>query len=230
VFLPRLTDRNGTPFEDEAFVMKLTSMQKMLGVIALVVVAIVAVIALLIVPKFAEMANLEAEARAAQDQLAQAETQLARLQEARANASATQAELLRLANEFPDNPELPSLIIELQDAANASGVIFNAFAPSEPAAVGAQYTEIVLSASVTGTWSDVLDYMRRLGRMTRAIRITNASLAPGAALATASATDERPLMLALQMRAYVMGVNGVAPAVPGAQSGAAAPPAPAAVQ
>ena len=205
--------------------MRLTSMQKMLAVIALLLVAAIAVVALLIVPKFTELADLDRQAAEAQAQLDQTVAQLAQLQQAKANAAVTQSELLRLGNEFPENPELPSLIIELQDAANAAGLTFMRISPAEPVApAGAQYTELPVTVNVQGYWSDVLDYMRRLNRMTRAIRITDVALAPTTSAPDAVVDEETgpKLNLDLTMRAYVMGANGNPPAVPGA---AAAPPA-----
>lgn len=198
--------------------MKLTSMQKMLAVIALLVVVAIAVVALLIVPKFTELAELDAQQTAAEQELQATVAQLQRLQEAKANAAVTQSELLRLANEFPENPELPSLIIELQDTANASGLTFMRISPAEPVApAGAQYTELPITVNVQGYWADIVDYMRRLNQMTRAIRMTDVALSPmqtAAAAGGGAATEDEngpKLNLDLTMRAYVMGVNGNPP-------------------
>jgi type IV pilus assembly protein PilO len=199
--------------------MKLTSMQKMLAVIALMAVIVIAGVALLIVPKFSEMGTLDAELQAANDQIAQTQTLLAQLEQAKANASVTQAELLALGNQFPEKPELPSLVIELQDVSNASGIRFDRISPSVPAqTAGGQFSEIMISTSVTGSWPDVLDYLRRLNRMTRAIRVTDVALTPIASVSTTS-TEAPDVVAAVSMRAYVM--NAIS------QQPAAAEPAPA---
>lgn len=202
--------------------MKLTSMQKMIAAIVLIAAAAIAAVVLLIVPQFRRLSELDAERIAAEELVSQTQTRIAQLRDLAANASVTQAELLRLATEFPDNPELPSLIIELQDAANDAGITFNQFSPGQPTApAGAEYTEIPITASVQGTWSDVLDYLRRLNTMSRAIRVSDVSMSPIAPPATTTSTrdEDTKVLLALTMRAYVMGVNGVPPA-------ATAPPAP----
>jgi type IV pilus assembly protein PilO len=194
--------------------MKLTSMQKMLAVIVLIAVVSVAVFALVILPKFGELAVLDAEQQAAQDQVAQTQTLLNQLQQAKSNAAVTQAELLRLSNAFPENPELPSLIIELQDVANSSGVRFNSVSPGEPVTVaGQQYTELPIQVNLWGKWADVLDYLRRINGMTRAVRVTDLALSPVNPSESPTQAVAPVLNADLSLRAYVMAVNGVPPAV-----------------
>lgn len=205
--------------------MKLTSMQKMLAVIAVVVLMAIAAVALLIVPKFGELSQLDVDREAALAEVQQARTRVAQLRQSAAKASITQAELLKLANEFPETPELPSLIMELQDAANASGIRFATFGPGKPvAAIDGRYTELPLDVAFTGTWSDMLDYMRRVNHMTRAIRVTDVTLAGQAPPTQPSlASEDMTLTLTLAMRAYVMGVNGQAPAAAAAPAATTAP-------
>jgi type IV pilus assembly protein PilO len=205
--------------------MKLTSMQKMLAVVAIVVVIAIAAVALLIVPKFGELSQLALDREAALAEVQQTQTRVAQLRQSAAKASVTQAELLKLANQFPENPELPSLIMELQDAANSSGIRFTTFGPGKPGtAVDGRYTELPLEVAFTGTWSDMLDYLRRVNHMTRAIRVTSVSLAGQAApLDPAQASEDMTLSLTLSMRAYVMAVNGQPPV---AQSATATAPQP----
>ncbi|MDO8915436.1 MAG: type 4a pilus biogenesis protein PilO [Coriobacteriia bacterium] len=192
--------------------MKLTSMQKMLAVIALMAVVVIAGVALLIVPKFGEMSTLEAELQAANDQIAQTKGLLAQLEQAKANASVTQAELLAIGNQFPEKPELPALVIELQDVSNAAGIRFDNITPSMPApTAGGQYSEVLITTSVTGAWPDVLDYLRRLNRMTRAIRVTDVAMTPLASVSTTS-TEAPDIGASVSMRAYVMNAISQQPA------------------
>jgi type IV pilus assembly protein PilO len=192
--------------------MKLTSMQKMLAVIALMAVLVIAGVALLIVPKFGEMGALDAELQSANDQIAQTKARLAQLEQAKATASLTQAELLALGNQFPEKPELPALVIELQDVSNASGIRFERIGPGVPAPVASgQYSEIPITARVTGSWPDVLDYLRRLNRMTRAIRVTDVSLTPLASV-SATSTEAPDVGADISMRAYVMNAASQQPA------------------
>lgn len=202
--------------------MKLTSMQKMiLAIVAIVAVALLVVV-LVILPLFTQMGTLDAEMTAALQQKQQAQALLAQLEQAKLRASQTQAELLRVGTQMPDSPQLPTLIIELQDMANQSGVYYTTFAPGQPTPVPAKnLTEIPLNVVTQTTWADLLDYTRRLNKSTRLIRVTNITITPIASTATTETADQaQQLTVTLSMRAYVIGLNGqVAPS-----SGATATP------
>lgn len=184
--------------------MKLTSMQKMIAVIAGIVVILVAIVVLLILPKSGELSTLETDLQTANAQVQQTKTLLAQLEQAKEGASLTQAELIALANQFPEKPELPSLVIELQDVSNAAGIRFERIGPAAPTELaGSQYSEIAITTRVSGNWSDILDFLRRVNRMTRSIRVTDVAIAP--LTSTSSTSTEAPDVAAdVSMRAYVL--------------------------
>jgi type IV pilus assembly protein PilO len=195
--------------------MKLTSKQKMLAVIALIAVLVIAAVLLLVVPKFGELAQLDSDLQAAQDQVSQTQALVAQLEQAKSNAALTQAELLALANQMPENPELPSVIIELQDVSNSAGVRFERITPGEAVTTpGALFKEMPISVEITGKWADVLDYVRRINGMTRAIRVTDVALSPIAASTSTTEAVEPDVRGALTMRAYVMSPPAAPAAVP----------------
>jgi type IV pilus assembly protein PilO len=205
--------------------MKLTSMQKMLAVIAAIALIVVVAVVLLVVPKFGELATLDGDLQAAKDEVAQTQALLAQLEQAKSDAALTQAELLQLANQMPENPELPSLLIELQDVSNAAGLRFNSVTPGEPvAAVSGQFTGIPVNVEVEGRWADVLDYMRRLNRLTRAIRVMSAELSPIIESDSPTEAIEPDVRGTMSMQAYVMGANGVLPGASAVPAGTAAQP------
>jgi type IV pilus assembly protein PilO len=192
--------------------MKLTSKQKMLAVIALIAVIVIAAVLLLVVPKFSELAQLDSDLQAAKDQVSQTQALVAQLEQAKSNAALTQAELLSLANQMPENPELPSVIIELQDVSNSAGVRFERITPGEAVtAPGALFKEMPIA----------VDYVRRINGMTRAIRVTDVALSPIAASTTTTEAVEPDVKGTLSMRAYVMsppaGPAAVPPATPQTQ-------------
>jgi type IV pilus assembly protein PilO len=197
--------------------MKLTSMQKMLAVVALVAVGVIAAVLLLLVPRFGDLATLDGELQAAKDEVAQTQALLAQLEQAKSDAALTQAELLQLANQMPERPELPSLLIELQDVSNAAGLRFNSVTPAEPVpAVAGTYKEVLMTVDVQGKWADVLDYMRRLNRMTRAIRITTVDVTPIRGSDSPTETVEPEVRGSMSLMAYVMIPPAAAPEVPAA--------------
>lgn len=203
--------------------MKITSKQKMAIVVALFVLVGVAAVVIFILPQFSRLDALAQERATAESQRQQAQAVLAQLEEAKGRSAVTEAQLLKIGTEMPDAPQLPTLIIELQDLANASGVQVTSFAPSQPTpAAGAQFTEITLTTQLTAKWDDLLDYLRRLNGTTRLIRVTNVTINPATDSSESTATSGPiSLSVSLTMKAYVLGTNGT-----GSGAGATGTPAP----
>lgn len=209
--------------------MKLTSMQKIIAAGVAVLVAAVVIVVLLIVPLFNQLSQIEADRQAAEQQKMQAKAVLGQLEDAKGRAATTQSELLRIGTAMPDSPQLPTLIIELQDMANQAGVELNTFAPAPPAfAPGKNFTRIVMTMNVEqAKWSDLLDFMRRLNKSRRLLRVTTVSISRAGTTASADTSaviTEKPattLNVSLSVIGYVIGNNGViapseAPVAPGA--------------
>lgn len=152
--------------------MKLSSSQKLIIAIVLVAVVAAAALFLLIVPKITKMAKLDSDIASAADDIDSARSLLNQRQEVKANSPQTEAQLLALANQLPENPEIPGLIIELQDTVNASGMEFVSIEPAEPELGATEgYTAISAEMIVVGRWQDCVDLLQRLRRITRQIRI-----------------------------------------------------------
>jgi type IV pilus assembly protein PilO len=191
--------------------MKITSMQKMImTVLALLIVAALVVV-FLIMPKFTELDTLSSERTDANLQLQQAKAVLAQLEGSKSKSAQTEAAILKIGTQMPDSPQLPTLIIELQDIANAAGVTVTSFSPAQPTpASGGQYTEISMTLQLTATWDDMLDYMRRLNKATRLLRTTSVTINPASTDTSSTAGEaDAPLTVALTVKAYVIGTNGV---------------------
>ncbi len=191
--------------------MKLTSLQKMIIVAALMVVAVAMVIAFVIMPQFAQLSDLQQQKADADARRQQATAVLESLRDAKGRASVTEAELLKVGTQMPDSPQLPSLIIELQDIANAAGVKVTSIAPGQPTvAAGGQYTEVSLAAQLTAEWDDLLDYLKRLDHSTRLLRVTSVAVTPPAdSAATTGTVKVTALTVSMTMKVYVIGSNGV---------------------
>jgi len=161
--------------------MNRTSAQtQMIIVIALIVVFAAAVTALVIVPIFNESSTLNEQITQAQKDLQSAKTLLQRRQAAKAASAANQVELMKLANRVPDSPQLPTVIIQLQDAANAAGLELAEISPqavepgedlASPTAVSA-FTKVPITVVLQGSWADIIEFTRKLDAMERGIRVT----------------------------------------------------------
>jgi Tfp pilus assembly protein PilO len=204
--------------------MKISAAQLMIaaGVLALVVAG--AAVFLLVMPQFAQLSDLETRRVAAEQTMSQTQSKLAQLEQVKRGASETQAQLIKISNQVPDSPELPTLVLEMQNAADSAGLDFQSIKPAEPADVaGASYREIVIQMRLQGRWADVLDFVRRTQKMSRAVRMVSVELVPapptGGSVAT-TPTPDTPIDLTanLAMKVYVMALPSKATttAVPGA--------------
>ncbi|MDH4139510.1 MAG: type 4a pilus biogenesis protein PilO [Coriobacteriia bacterium] len=160
--------------------MRLTSQHKLYIAIAVGVVLSAALIAVLIVPQITAMGELDDQIKQADRSIQDNENLLKSRQEAKQRAAVTDIELMRLANQVPESPELPSLIIELQDIVNESGLEFVDIVPADPAAGSDENTEDDETAlywtaqfdlTVRGTWQDTVDLLQRIRRLTRQLRV-----------------------------------------------------------
>ncbi|MDO8964717.1 MAG: type 4a pilus biogenesis protein PilO [Coriobacteriia bacterium] len=207
--------------------MKLTSMQKVIFAIAGIVIVCAGAIALFIVPMFTEIATLDGELVIARQQKEQALALLAQLEQAKVRASETQSELLRIATQMPDSPQLPSLIIEMQEIASAAGMEISVFSPVAPGSTpnDAGFVEIQMNATMLGTYSDLIDYVRRLHKSARLIRVASVQIAPQTAVdTTVTASAEQPIGVQMVMKAYVLPAS-VQPAAGAVAAPGAAPAA-----
>jgi Tfp pilus assembly protein PilO len=145
------------------------------------VLVAVAAVALLVVPQFSKIGDLNTEIQTAEQEQEQAQALLERRQQAKSRAAITDAELLVLANSVPESPELPSLIIELQDAAVDAGLQFRSLSPGPPERPwepqgqqpAPEYLTIPITVEVFGTWTDTIDYLQRIQRFPRQVRIVS---------------------------------------------------------
>jgi type IV pilus assembly protein PilO len=138
-------------------------------------IIVIALAATLLYPQIKQLGILGGRLAEATAQADAAKLQLQERQVFKDRAVETSAKWLRLENQIPDNPDLPSLIIELQDAAFKSGVQVITVTPATPApdskAPGVE--TIPVSIEIVGSWADTVDYMQSLLKLDRGIRIAD---------------------------------------------------------
>jgi len=192
--------------------MKLTIQQKFIAAIAAMALVAVLIVVLLVVPQFTRLTNLGQSVAQAQADADAARVLLEQRQEIKARSAETEAKIMRLANQLPENPELPTFIIELQDVINEAGLDFAELSPSEPAVSAAGYDVISIDMVVQGEWVDVVDMLQRLRRVTRQIRIVSFDIsefeppAPATEVTPAVEPDPRNLVQSsVTIEIYTMG-------------------------
>lgn len=154
--------------------MKIGPREQIILSVAVVVVVLLAIGAFLVWPQFQQLGALDQKISAAHADVSSAQALLAVRMQSKDRASETDAKWLRLSNLVPDGPDLPSFIVELQDAAFASGVQLVAVAPDAPKPTATYYV-VPVQVTVIGTWADTVDYLQRLYKLNRGVRITQSA-------------------------------------------------------
>lgn len=210
---------------------RLSAMNQMIiaGVILVAISALVLFFAIL--PMFDQAAQMDAKIAEFDQQIMSEKALVERRLSAKSQAAQTDVNLINLANQVPESPDLPTLIINLQDAANSSGLVFAQISPQPPEAVaGADgqpvgYSAIPVNMRLEGEWADLIEYVRRLSKFPRGLRITSATFT------NVDATDDRERYVEAQVNieVYTMSVinqSSQASAVPSAPTTTPADPQP----
>lgn len=161
---------------------RLSAQNQMYIAIALVVAVTLAVVFFGILPLFQESADLQEQIAAEETNLATAQALIERRQSAKAQSAANEVELMRIANQIPDSPQLPSVIIEIQDSANAANVELLQVAVEEVAPPLAladgtipQYRVLPITVTMSGDWHEIIDFSRRLNNLDRGVRVVDST-------------------------------------------------------
>ena len=194
--------------------MKLSSKSALILAVAVLVVAALAFAAFLVYPKWQEIGELNDQIAVAQQEIDQAQSVLEQRQAVKADAAQTNAELLRLSNELPESPELPSLIIQLQDTTNEAGVDFVSITPEEPVQ-NSGYSTVRLRLAIAGVWADAIDFMHRVSKLTRQVRTVGYTVSPIAE--ETGSSDTQRVNISMDLEVYTIaptqtGSTGVPPA------------------
>lgn len=154
--------------------MKLSPRDQLLVVAIAMLVVVGALVAVLVVPMFGRLSGLDAKIQTATDDVSMARAQLAKRQQIKNDAAVTGDSLLELANAMPENPELPSLIIDLQDTAYEQDVQLTSVKPGD-LVPNAGFVGVPIEIQVVGTWGDTIDYLQALRTLTRQVRVVSFS-------------------------------------------------------
>jgi Tfp pilus assembly protein PilO len=179
---------------------------------------------LLVLPQRHEAADLKVE-------IADTEVQITQARQA-AQPKHVQpihvADLFKLVKAMPDNPDMPGILLQLNQTAHDAGIDFDAITPQAPV-VGAVPVQVPISLEFTGNFYDLNDFLFRL-RSLVAVRggalQANGRLFSVDSIEFTQGPDGFPNISAkINVKAYVYGTGTTtAPATPAAP--VTPPPAP----
>ena len=128
------------------------------GVALLVVVAMAWFF--LISPLRAEIKQTDAAIAAESTKIAAAQAKLAQAEVTRAEGKKNQAQLMELAKMVPDSSQVPSLLVQIQDLADQSGIKFISVSPGDPKESDG-FQIIPLTLQFAGSYFDLSDFAYR---------------------------------------------------------------------
>jgi Tfp pilus assembly protein PilO len=136
--------------------------------LVLVGVALVVIVLLawffLINPLRGDIDAVEASIETEQAALTAAQAELAQAEAIREEGEKNRGMLLELAKMVPEGEQIPSLLLQIQDLADQSGIDFIAVTPGDPIQSGG-FDIIPLELEFTGTYFDLSDFVYRAEQM-----------------------------------------------------------------
>ena len=147
-----------------------------LGILGIVIV-VIGFYFLLLSPLLQSL-NEQAQAREAkQTQLEEVQQQVNELEEVRRNSPEIERQLLELSKRVPTQPQIPTLVVQVQEIADASGVTQLTVEPGDAAAPagGGDYRVVPVTMQFNGTYDQMQDFLLRTRNLARLVTVTDVS-------------------------------------------------------
>jgi Tfp pilus assembly protein PilO len=198
-------------------------MRMLLSAVALIAIVAVAWM-FLISPLRANIADANASIADETTKLSSAQAKLAAAETTKAEGQKNQARLLELAKMVPQSSQVPSLLVQIQDLADQSGIDFLSMSPGEPSE-SSGFQIIPLQLQFTGSYFDLSDFAYRVEQLVagpgRLLTVKSIQLGLGAASATTgesvqqAAGDSPSLSVSMTLYAFSMDQTGQSTAAAG---------------
>ncbi len=199
-----------------------------LGVLGLVALAVG--FYLLLLGPLLENLDQQAEARAERRARLQGlEEDVARLEEVRRNSPELQRQLLELNKRIPTQPEFDTLVVQIEDIAEAAEVTQTQVVRGDPAPPegGGDFTVQPITMSFEGTYEELQDFLTRADALVRLITVNEVNYEISEEGTTAEPEIEQNLLVEIEAEVYYQptGVpDGTAPVAPSAPETTTAAP------
>jgi type IV pilus assembly protein PilO len=147
-----------------------------LGILGIVIV-VIGFYFLLLSPLLQSL-NEQAEARKdKQAQLEEVQQQVNELEDVRRNSPEIERQLLELSKRVPTQPQIPTLVVQVQEIADASGVTQLVVEPGDAAAPagGGDYQVVPITMQFNGTYDQMQDFLLRTRNLARLVTVTDVS-------------------------------------------------------
>ncbi len=192
----------------------------LLGVLGLVVL-VVAFYFLLLGPLL-ENLDQQADARdQRQATLAELQAEVARLEEVRRDSPELQRQLLELNKRIPTQPEVETLVVQIEDIAQTAGVTQTQIVRGDPGPPegGGDFTVQPITMSFEGTYEELLEFLRLADDLVRLMAVNNVAYQVAEEGTTAAPDVEQNLVVEIDAEVYYQPTDvpeGTAPVAPAA--------------
>ena len=118
--------------------------------------------------------NERAQERAGKEaQLANLQQRVAELEAVRQNAPEIERQLLELSKRIPAQPEIPTLIVQIEGIADEAGVTQLSIEPGdvEPPPGGGDFSVVPITMSFEGTYEEMQDFLLRTRNLARLVTV-----------------------------------------------------------
>jgi type IV pilus assembly protein PilO len=112
-----------------------------------------------------------------EQQKAQLEQKVAQLENVRRNAPDIERQILEISKRIPEQDEIPTLVVQIEEIAHGTGVTQFSIEPGAPEAPpgGGDFSRIPITMTFTGTYEDMQDFLLRLRNLARLVTVNEVS-------------------------------------------------------
>ena len=139
------------------------------------------------------LSNLDERAQERSDkeaQLANLQQEVAQLEAVRRNAPEIERQLLELSKRIPTQPEIPTLVLQIEEIANASRVTQLSIEPGTPGPPpgGGDFSVVPITMSFEGTYEQMQDFLFRTRNLARLVTVRSVTFCRTQPLGAGEAT------------------------------------------
>lgn len=180
-----------------------------IGILLLIALA-VGLYFLLFSPLLERMDQADTERSDKMAQVEQLQQQVQELKQIRDNAPEVERQILELSKRIPSQPEIPSLVVQIEEVAGASDVTQLLLQPEAPTGppegTSGDFSRVPITMSFEGTYDQMQDFLFRTRNLARLVTVNEVTYEPvepeDAAEPSATSGVERLLQVELQVEVY----------------------------
>jgi type IV pilus assembly protein PilO len=153
------------------------------------------------------LGRLDEQAQAREDkqaQLAQLQQEVNELEEVRRNSPEIERQLLELNKRIPAQPEIPTLVVQIEEIADAAGVTQVSIQPGtpKPPPGGGDFSVQPITMSFEGTYDQLQDFLLRTRNLARLVTVNQVTYEEATEATTAEPTIEQMLQVEIEAEVY----------------------------